>query len=96
MKKELEDYVATLYRGIPTEVFEGLLSVLCIGVVIVIAFWGIRNGWRKIAGVVLVEYVFLLYCSTVIYRMPSEARGHNFVPFWSYERSELMVGKPSF
>ena len=91
MKKELEDYVTTLYRDIPTEVFEGLLSVLCLGGVVVIVFWGFRNGWRKIVGLALVEYVFLIYCSTVIYRMSSETRGHNFMPFWSYERPELMV-----
>jgi len=49
-----------------------------------------------VTGLLLVEYVVLIYCSTVIFRTAAECRGHNFRPFWSYEaiengRSELLA-----
>ena len=96
MKEQIKEYALSLYRDIPVTVYEGLLSVLCLGIVIIIAFWGFRNGWRKIAGLVLAEYVFLIYCSTVIFRTAADGNGHNFRPFWSYEaiengRSELIA-----
>ena len=88
MKEQIKEYALSLYRDIPATVYEGLLSVLCLGVVIIIAFWGFRNGWRKIAGLVLAEYVFLIYCSTVIFRTAADGNGHNFRLFWSYEAIE--------
>ena len=96
MKEQIKEYALSLYRDIPATVYEGLLSVFYLGVVIIIAFWGFRNGWRKIAGLILVEYVFLIYCSTVIFRTAADGNGHNFRPFWSYEaiengRSELFA-----
>lgn len=96
MKEQIKEYALSLYRDIPATVYEGLLSVFCLGVVIIIAFWGFRNGWRKIAGLVLAEYVFLIHCSTVIFRTAADGNGHNFRPFWSYEaiengRSELIA-----
>lgn len=96
MKEQIKEYALSLYRDIPATVYEGLLSVFCLGVVIIIAFWGFRNGWRKIAGLVLAEFVFLIYCSTVIFRTAADGNGHEFKPFWSYEaiengRSELIA-----
>ena len=81
---QIWEYVSSLYRDIPLTVYEGILSVLCLGVVLIIALYGVMRGWRKIAGLVLAEYVFLIYCSTVIFRTYSEFRGHDFTPFWSY------------
>ena len=47
---------------------------------------GWKRGWRKVAGLLLVEYVFLIYYSTVICRKVAEGiAGHNFIPLWSYE-----------
>ena len=46
--------------------------------------WGFRKGWRKVGLLLLVEYVFLLYCSTVFCRDVDPEIGHNFHPFWSY------------
>ena len=86
-----EEYVRALYQDIPIGVCEGLLMILCLGVAANIGFYGWKRGWPKIAGLALVEYVFLIYCSTVVYRTYLETRGHNFVPFWSYSRPELMA-----
>ena len=68
MKELVADYIISLYHDIPWEVYEGLLSILCLGVVIIIACYGFKLGWRGIVGLLLVEYIFFIYCSTVIYR----------------------------
>lgn len=77
-------------------VYEGLLSVLCLGVVVIIVCYGLKRGWRKIAGLILVGYVFVIYCSTVLFRTAADGNGHELTPFWSYEaigngRSELLA-----
>lgn len=97
MKEQIAEYVISLYRDIPTAVYEGLLSVLCLGAVVIIACYGLKRGWRRIAGLVLVEYMFFIYCSTVIYRTVAERFvGYSFTPFWSYNaikegRTELLT-----
>ena len=83
-----EEYVQALYQDIPTDVCVGLLAVLCLGVVAKIGFYGWKHGWRKIAGLVLVEYVFLIYSSTVFFRDVRVDRRYDFTPFWSYRAIE--------
>ena len=79
----MREYVGLLNRYIPIELYAVLIIVLCVGTVFVIAYWGLRHGWRKIACLILVEYVVLIYCSTVIYRT-ADGVGYNLMPFWSY------------
>lgn len=86
MKEQFKQYVINLYQDVPTEVYEGLLSVSCLGTVGLLILFGWKRGWRWVSGLLLAEYVILIYCSTVICRKVSEgAVGHNFSPFWSYE-----------
>lgn len=86
MREQFRQYIIKLYQNVPTEVYEGLLSIFCIGAVGLIAFLGWKRGWIKIVGLFLAEYVFLIYCTTVICRKVAEGvAGHNFNPFWSYE-----------
>ncbi len=98
MKEQILKYFELLYEDIPMAVYEGLLSVLCLGVVVILACYGLKRGWRKIAGLILAEYVFVIYCSTVIFRTAADGNGYEFKPFWSYEaiedgRSELLAEK---
>ena len=79
MKEQITEYVISLYRDIPMAVYEGLLSVLCLGVVVVIVCYRLKRGWRKIAGLVLVGYVYVIYCSTVLFRTAADGNGHEFV-----------------
>ena len=81
-------YLIDLYKSAPQEVYEGLLSVFCFGAVGIIAFRGFRKGWRYLAGLLMTEYIVLLYCSMVIFRPYSEDAGYDFTPFWSYEAIE--------
>ena len=91
MRDEFRQYIISLYKDIPQEVYEGLLSVFCLGVVLFIAFKGLRTGFRWSSVLLLIEYIFLLFCSTVIFRPTGETRQYDFHPFWSYDRPELLV-----
>ena len=91
MMEEFKQYIISLYKDIPQEVYEGLLSVFCLGVVLFIAFKGLRTGFRWSSVLLLIEYIFLLFCSTVIFRPTGETRQYDFHPFWSYDRPELLV-----
>ena len=70
MKEQFRQYIINLYHDIPQEVYEGLLSIFCIGLVVFIAWKGFKTGLRYSAPLLLVEYIFLLFCSTVYYDRP--------------------------
>ena len=91
MRDEFKQYIISLYKDIPQEVYEGLLSVFCIGVVLFVAFKGIRTGLKWSSVLLLIEYIFLIFCSTVIFRTTGETRQYDFHPFWSYNRPELLI-----
>jgi len=91
VQDEFKQYIISLYKDIPQEVYEGLLSVFCLGVVLFIAFKGVRTGFRWSSVLLLIEYIFLLFCSTVIFRPTGETRQYDFHPFWSYDRPDLLV-----
>ena len=79
-----EQYWRSLWRDIPLYAYESLGVVFCIGAVVLFALKGFKGGWRYVSGMLLAEYVFVLYCSTVIFRHVSSVRKYDFSPFWSY------------
>ena len=91
MRDEFERYIISLYQDIPQEVYEGLLSIFCVGTVLFLVWKGFKTGLRYSAALLLVEYIFLLFCSTVIFRATGETGQYDFHPFWSYDRLELLV-----
>lgn len=90
MRDEFKQYIISLYTNIPQEVYEGLLSVFCLGMVLFVAFKGIRTGLKCSSILLLIEYIFLIFCSTVIFRTTGETRQYDFHPFWSYNRPDLL------
>lgn len=95
MSEEFKHYVISLYQDIPQEVYEGLLSVFCLGLVVFIAWKGFKTGLQYSVSLLLIEYIFLIFCSTVIFRATGETRQYDFLPFWSYKaiqegRAELL------
>lgn len=88
MREQFKQYVISLYQDIPQEVYEGLMSVFCMGLVVFIAWKGLKTGLRYSATLLLVEYIFLLFCSTVFFRTTSELRKYDFQPFWSYKAKQ--------
>ena len=89
--KQFEDYAINLIHAIPDDVYEGVASIFCIGFVVFIAWKGFKIGFRYSAVLLLIEYIFLLFCSTVIFRPTGETRQYDFHPFWSYYSPELLV-----
>ena len=85
MREQFRQYIINLYQDIPQEVYEGLLSVFCLGLVVFVALKGFKSGLRYSAILLLVEYIFLLFCSTVFFRATSVTRQYDFHPFWSYK-----------
>ena len=91
MSDEFKQYIISLYQDIPQEVYEGLLSIFCIGLVVFVAWKGFKTGLRYSVALLLIEYIFLIFCSTVFFRTTSELRKYDIHPFWSYDRPELLV-----
>ncbi len=90
MTEEFRSYISALINDIPHNIYVGILLILCIGIVVFLVWKG-KNSWRYIARLALLEYTFLIYCSTVICRVIKVLREYNFTPFWSYEKPELFV-----
>lgn len=96
MRGEIGEYWMSLYRDIPMTVYEGLLSVLCLGIIVFFSWKGIRKGFVLTARLLLVELITIIYCSTVIFRRAGEVNRYDFHPFWSYAaihegREELLA-----
>ena len=83
-------YLLNLVNGVPHEVYIILLVVFCLGAVGLIGVKGWSKGLRYALGLLLTEYVFLLYASTAIFRKAAKVRSYDFTPFWSYSKPELM------
>ena len=85
MRDEFERYIISLYKDIPQEMYEGLLSIFCVGTVLLLVWKGFKIGLRYSVALLLIEYIFLIFCSTVFFRTTSELRKYDIHPFWSYQ-----------
>lgn len=81
----LWQFIIRLYQDVPQYVYEGLLSVACIGTIVVIVLKGGKKGIRYSMTLLLIEYISFVLLSTVVYRTYNEEQRHDFTPFWSYE-----------
>ena len=86
-----QKYFKDLYKDFPIDLYEILLYILCIGVLLFLITKGIRKGWRLVSGLMLVEYVILLFFTTVFSRYYRETPKFSLTPFWSY--MEIINGK---
>lgn len=82
MKGFWENIVAE-FTMVPQTVYEVLLSLSIIGTAFLIALCG-KKAARYIIQLLLVEYVFLIYGLTVIFRNVKPNVRHFLKPFWSY------------
>lgn len=83
-REGVEKYWSSLITDIPSLVFQILLSILCLGIIIFIAWKGVRKGFRYSIRFILSELVLVVLCSTVIFRKTVDPLKYNFHPFWSY------------
>lgn len=79
-----EEYLTGLFRDMPRFVCEGMIGMFALGTIVLFAIKGLKNRWRWCAGLLLVEYVTMIYCSTVVFRTSGSESGFDFTPFWSY------------
>lgn len=87
MLEEYYLYLLALKSVIPDYVFYTLLIVLLSSLLMCFISSLRRLYIRLICRILLIEYVFLIYSSTLIFRTSDDAYYHNFTPFWSYSRS---------
>ena len=81
----IDKYSSLFDPGIPDYVF--FLSFWATSLLIAILLI-IMKGLdikRTVMGILLAECIFIIYCSTVIYRETLPEPHSNFMPFWSYQ-----------
>lgn len=83
-------YLEKLIDGVPQYVYEGLLSVFCLGTVLLIVIKG-KKCFRGVCKLLFYEYIFLVYSSTVFFREPNEEIKFMLSPFWSYQDPEIVL-----
>ena len=96
---EIEDefcfeMIDSYFESLPIAFLKGTGSILFASFVVFVAFKGFKKSLRYTALVALLEYIILLYCSTVIYRITQTERKYDFHPFWTY--SAIMEGKEQY
>lgn len=91
MREQVKQYFITLYQGVPQDAYEGILSIFCVGAVLFFAWKGGKMGLRYSVSLLLIGYIFLIFCSTVIFRATVAIKRYDFHPFWSYSRPDLLV-----
>ena len=91
----MEEFLSLQFRGVPDSVF--IVSFLILSILIVLMFMLRRNHRttrKSVFLMLLVEYVFLMFCSTVICRdSHPETTRLELMPFWNYH-DVLLSGKP--
>ena len=89
MMELLRKYISILYRYIPVELLYGLLIVFFVGTIVLVYLYGWKRGWKKAVGLLLVEYVGLIYSSTVIFRDVKDVFRYNYEPFGVMKLSKM-------
>jgi glycopeptide antibiotics resistance protein len=84
MREEFEGYWISLYKDIPGYIYVGMCAVLILAIIFIWNKYGLRCGWKQICRLLTIEYVLLIFCSTVIYRSVGRCIQLNLMPFWSY------------
>ena len=84
-------YLENLFLVIPSEMLVGGAIILSLGFYFLIKWRGLLNGLRFTALLAFVEYVTLIYCSTVLFRTTRDIQKYDFHPFWSYNDPGLFI-----
>lgn len=84
------DYIQNLLNSVPGYVYEGFFSVVVVTFVLGVSFKS-NNRFLIVWKVLLAEYIFLIYCSTLLYRERLYKAKYSFTPLRSY--SEYIDGK---
>ena len=69
----------------PDFLFQMLISVTCLGIVVLLSWKGLRRGIVLVGRLLLFEALFVIYSSTIIFRPVNSVEAYDFTPFWSYK-----------
>lgn len=89
-----ESFFSAQFKSIPDSLF--IVSFLILSILIVLVFLSRKNHRatrHSVFSMLLVEYVFLMFCSTVICRESKDTYHLELMPFWNYH-DVLFSGKP--
>ena len=81
---ELKVYGLGSIGKVPDEVYLGLIMLFVVGSGFLLWKKGWREGLRASSVLLLVEWVFLILCTAVIFRESSESSRINLIPLSSY------------
>lgn len=81
---ELKVYTLGPLSSIPLYLIWGLMVVFVIGCVILVMRKGWKGGLRATAFLLLIELLFLIICTAIIFREERVERTFNLIPFDSY------------
>ncbi|MBO6255245.1 MAG: VanZ family protein [Bacteroidaceae bacterium] len=90
IKIGFEHYLPLLKSDVPDYIWEMLFSILCVGFVAILICKGVKSG-QYVSRLLLVEYSFLLYCTTIFFRAAKDHYEYNYRLFWSYEQYRYEV-----
>lgn len=84
MEQAIESYSVLSISMIPDTVLAFVCICMCTGGLSLMMSYGKERGFRYSMVILLFGYIFLLFGSTVFFRIASDTPQYNFVPFWSY------------
>lgn len=85
MLERFSQFFIDSFNILPSGFWVGLILVFCLGTCVFFALLGPRKGMRWSVGLLLLEYIFLLYATTVVFRKTQIVESHLLAPFWSYQ-----------
>ena len=77
-------YWNSLTTEIPDYIFQMLLSIICAGTMLFVVWKGSWKGMLYSSRLLLVVYLIVVYCYTIIFRNSNETFRYDFHPLWSY------------
>lgn len=84
MRDRVLEFLVISNEWVPAGLYVGLLLVFILGSLSLLTFTEIKNGRKWSARLLLMEYLFLIFSLTVLYRHIQLVRTINLNPFWSY------------
>lgn len=85
MNEVFSEYFCLVQNYIPLYVYVCLLVVFLVGTIVLLTICGLKKGQRNSLGLLLVEYVLLLFFQTVVFRPLMRSPELYLQPFWSYK-----------
>lgn len=82
--KMIPEYVLNITGVVPTTFFEVTGCILVASLVLILFCKDVKKGFRLVFLIALIEYITLIYSSTVFCRLSLPERKYDFHPFWTY------------